>query len=48
MLVFKNIPYTSTPNVFNEFDLYTPQQQPADSPAAAPLICFVHGGAWRS
>ncbi|KAF9821379.1 hypothetical protein IEO21_00625 [Rhodonia placenta] len=42
-----SIPYISTspPNPFHHFDLYVPNPTP---PAKPPLICFVHGGAWRS
>lgn len=48
---FLNIPYTAFPerDPLREFDLYLPlgavdQRQAVSS----PLICFVHGGAWRT
>jgi acetyl esterase/lipase len=47
---FLDIPYTSTPNLHphHRFDLFVPSQVIPQAAAAAPLICFVHGGAWRS
>jgi len=47
-----DIPYAplSTRDRFREFDLYFPSTavHRAQSAASTPLICFVHGGAWRS
>lgn len=44
---FWDIPYTAdtSPNPLHTFDLFVPNRPP-DAPPA-PLICFVHGGAWR-
>lgn len=49
MEIHSNIPYTheSPRNLLHEFDLYLPRASSAD-PTARPLICFIHGGAWRS
>ncbi|KAF5357853.1 hypothetical protein D9756_001652 [Leucocoprinus leucothites] len=46
MDIHRNIPYTQgpSPNPFQEFDLYVPPNEHG----LRPLICFVHGGAWRS
>lgn len=35
--------YGLQPDPFRQFDLYTPQDS-----HQKPLICFIHGGAWRS
>ncbi|KAH9063385.1 Alpha/Beta hydrolase protein [Lactarius vividus] len=45
---FWDIPYTkdTNPNPLHTFDLFVPHRPPQALPA--PLICFVHGGAWRS
>ena len=42
---FKEVPYVpeAYSNPFHKFDLY-----PVPAADSAPLICFVHGGAWRS
>ncbi|KAH7923502.1 alpha/beta-hydrolase [Leucogyrophana mollusca] len=56
ILQFSDIPYTSfaAPNPSQSFDLFIPQNTsstPADAQhhdAVPPLLCFVHGGAWRS
>ncbi|KAJ3786822.1 Alpha/Beta hydrolase protein [Lentinula aff. detonsa] len=47
MIVLKDIPYHRGPirDPFREFDLY---YQKSSDLALLPLICFVHGGAWRS
>ncbi|KAJ3726126.1 Alpha/Beta hydrolase protein [Lentinula raphanica] len=47
MIELKDIAYHQSPvrDLFREFDLY---YQDSSSPAKSPLICFVHGGAWRS
>ncbi|CCM06224.1 uncharacterized protein FIBRA_08470 [Fibroporia radiculosa] len=45
------VPYVSQPTVahnpLHQFDLYVPKS-PSTTTQAPPLICFVHGGAWRS
>jgi hypothetical protein len=43
--VFLDIPYTNDTDPMHTFDLFVPQRT---SETPAPLICFVHGGAWRS
>lgn len=45
---FCDIPYvkSSSDGRLHEFDLYVPGT--GDTTAPRPLICFVHGGAWRS
>ncbi|KZT67689.1 hypothetical protein DAEQUDRAFT_766857 [Daedalea quercina L-15889] len=45
-----DIPYipANARNKFHEFDLYVPQRQEAQDTRPCPLICFIHGGAWRS
>ncbi|KAK7055002.1 hypothetical protein VNI00_003465 [Paramarasmius palmivorus] len=47
MSVQKDIPYHSESgrNPYREFDLYSPSSGEASN---LPLVCFVHGGAWRS
>jgi acetyl esterase/lipase len=49
MDIYRDIPYILEPsqNPLHQFDLYLPQH-PAGNLATRPLICFVHGGAWRS
>jgi hypothetical protein len=50
MNVYSDIPYTSapvTPHPLRTFDLFSPFQNSLSS-KPAPLICLVHGGAWRS
>ncbi|KXN85470.1 Kynurenine formamidase [Leucoagaricus sp. SymC.cos] len=49
MDVFPDIPYTleSSLHSLRKFDLYIPPTL-SSNPATRPLICFVHGGAWRS
>ncbi|KAF9053569.1 alpha/beta-hydrolase [Hymenopellis radicata] len=46
--IFSNIPYAESPvpNPLLEFDLYVPHS--GSTAQLRPLICFVHGGAWRS
>ncbi|KAI0306523.1 Alpha/Beta hydrolase protein [Multifurca ochricompacta] len=48
MNVFWDIPYTFSPitHPLHRFDLFVPHRPPQRP--VAPLICFVHGGAWRS
>ncbi|EPQ58201.1 alpha/beta-hydrolase [Gloeophyllum trabeum ATCC 11539] len=43
-----DLPYAQTPSrdLYHEFDLFAPSVQ--GETALLPLICFVHGGAWRS
>jgi len=46
-----DIPYTTTaptPHPLHTFDLFLPPQQNSPGLEPAPLVCFVHGGAWRS
>ncbi|KAI0318649.1 Alpha/Beta hydrolase protein [Amylostereum chailletii] len=52
---FLDIPYVSATepgsrDIFREFDLYVPHSCHAEEARQSmrPLICFVHGGAWRS
>ncbi|KAF8163216.1 Alpha/Beta hydrolase protein [Crassisporium funariophilum] len=40
-----DIPYASDADPFRQFDLYEPEQ-PSEN--LSPLICFIHGGAWRA
>lgn len=49
LLEYLNIPYhhNSSSESYHSFDLYVPQH-PQSSKPLPPLICFVHGGAWRS
>lgn len=44
--VFTDVPYraSSSRDVLREFDLYLPQT----TTVQLPLVCYVHGGAWRS
>ncbi|KAL0947013.1 hypothetical protein HGRIS_013157 [Hohenbuehelia grisea] len=43
---FLNIPYVQSSELpTHQFDIYVPN---VDNPAARPLICFIHGGAWRA
>ncbi|KAI0065453.1 alpha/beta-hydrolase [Artomyces pyxidatus] len=46
---FLDLPYvaSSTRSRLHEFDLFVPQRRASAQPLP-PLICFVHGGAWRS
>jgi hypothetical protein len=57
VMQFLDIPYTPLPvrDTFREFDLYVAQPRLGDLDTdfelrldARPLICFVHGGAWRA
>ncbi|KIY64237.1 alpha/beta-hydrolase [Cylindrobasidium torrendii FP15055 ss-10] len=53
MDVVSDVPYTDNlDNPRLQFDLYVPRQpsSSSSSPSSAPrpLLCFVHGGAWRS
>ncbi|THG95072.1 hypothetical protein EW026_g6514 [Hermanssonia centrifuga] len=41
---YRDIAYLPTDGVYHQFDLYLPP----GSTSARPLVCFVHGGAWRS
>ncbi|KAI0273686.1 Alpha/Beta hydrolase protein [Gloeopeniophorella convolvens] len=43
---YTDVPYASVPHPLHRFDLFVPPQSP--HAPAPPLICFVHGGAWRS
>ncbi|KIM80742.1 hypothetical protein PILCRDRAFT_72605 [Piloderma croceum F 1598] len=45
---FENIPYSQAthPNPLHAFDLYVLERSADNAPP--PLVCFVHGGAWRS
>ncbi|TFK54971.1 alpha/beta-hydrolase [Heliocybe sulcata] len=45
---YLDVPYgsVSSEDVYHQFDIFTPQARDKGSPS--PLICFVHGGAWRS
>ncbi|THH15157.1 hypothetical protein EW146_g5278 [Bondarzewia mesenterica] len=53
MDLFTDLPYVSSTgepdsrNKFHEFDLYIPRLSVA-SDQQPPLVCFIHGGAWRS
>ncbi|KAH9934638.1 Alpha/Beta hydrolase protein [Fomitopsis serialis] len=46
----RNIPYVAAgvTNPLQEFDLYVPERRNTLDTRPPPLICFVHGGAWRS
>ncbi|EMD38427.1 hypothetical protein CERSUDRAFT_48501 [Gelatoporia subvermispora B] len=39
---------SNPPSRFHQFDLYVPSHESPDPGTRPPLICFVHGGAWRS
>lgn len=45
-----DVPYTveDARNKLREFDFYVPRRHEDISRRLPPLICFVHGGAWRS
>lgn len=46
-----NIPYlpSSEFDIYHQFDLHLPtHDNNATNQEPKPLICFVHGGAWRS
>lgn len=45
-----DIPYTAEDvrNRLREFDFYVPTRHESLGTRLPPLICFVHGGAWRS
>ena len=43
---YMDIQYTDDTNPLHSFDLFVPHRT-AEAPPT-PLICFVHGGAWRS
>ncbi|KZT26284.1 alpha/beta-hydrolase [Neolentinus lepideus HHB14362 ss-1] len=45
---YLNLPYTdsSSEDVYHQFDVFTPLNP--ETVSLSPLICFVHGGAWRS
>ncbi|TFY76739.1 hypothetical protein EWM64_g7269 [Hericium alpestre] len=49
---FLDLPYVTLDegkrDSFREFDLYVPRAGKRDDGQPPPLICFVHGGAWRS
>jgi hypothetical protein len=49
---FQDISYAPlSKDRFHEFDFYVPPNDLYDTPAndvTFPIICFVHGGAWRS
>ncbi|TFK42675.1 Alpha/Beta hydrolase protein [Crucibulum laeve] len=46
----RDIPYVQSPHrePLREFDLYLPSLSGSQHQHVPPLICFVHGGAWRS
>lgn len=45
---FRDIPYVANPDgVYHLFDIYIPTGT-ATGTSPPPLLCFVHGGAWRS
>jgi hypothetical protein len=51
MDAFLDILYTTAPiapHPLQTFDLFVPPHSDGSSEERAPLICFVHGGAWRS
>ena len=37
---------SAPPNTFQTFDIYVPHL--LDTPTTPALVCFIHGGAWRS
>ncbi|VDB82723.1 unnamed protein product [Peniophora sp. CBMAI 1063] len=41
------LPSSEAPNPLQAYNVFVPQNDPASS-TLPPLICFVHGGAWRS
>ena len=45
-----DVPYTveNASNKLREFDFYVPHRHEDIGRRLPPLICFVHGGAWRS
>jgi acetyl esterase/lipase len=47
---FKDIQYIADGSKAHQFDLYVPPaaRDRADPASPSPLICFVHGGAWRA
>ncbi|KAH9842671.1 Alpha/Beta hydrolase protein [Rhodofomes roseus] len=46
----RDIPYIATDarNPLHEFDLYVPKRRENLDTRLPPLVCFIHGGAWRS
>ena len=45
MQEFPDIAYKPGADKYNTFDLYVP---PGSKPEQSGLVCFVHGGAWKS
>ncbi|KAF8628380.1 hypothetical protein AX15_003906 [Amanita polypyramis BW_CC] len=42
---FFDISYSSSSSPYRSFDIYLPSYRASPAP---PLLCFIHGGAWRS
>ncbi|KAF8902047.1 hypothetical protein CPB84DRAFT_1776452 [Gymnopilus junonius] len=45
-MTMQNIGYMPSDDALRQLDVYWPEQSSRSTPG--PLICFVHGGAWRS
>lgn len=47
---YLDIPYAveDSRTKLREFDLYVPTKRECVGARLRPLVCFVHGGAWRS